>query len=304
MALNFPDSPTDGQVFNNYYWDDTATVWRNLSDLNTYANFSNTPTDTYTDGFGYKYISFTANGTLTVTRGGYADVLLVGGGGGGGRGRPVGTAQNGCGGGAGGMLYVENYYIEAGNHSIIVGSGGNGATSDDTVGLRGGDSRLGPIMSIGGGGGSSSNGPTAAGQNGGSGGGRYSSSYQLGVGFPGQGNNGGTGTTSNSNGAGGGGGAGAAGSDGVLTAGGAGGAGLANSITGTSLYYAGGGGGGGGAAGGGAGGIDGGGAGSNETPFVAAVSGTANTGGGGGGTLYGSPGGNGGSGIVIVSVRT
>ena len=70
MALNFPDSPTDGQVFNNYYWDDTAGVWRNLSDLNTYANYSNTTTDTNTDGFDYKYISFTANGTLTVTRGG------------------------------------------------------------------------------------------------------------------------------------------------------------------------------------------------------------------------------------------
>jgi hypothetical protein len=28
MALNFPNSPTDGQIYENFYWDATAGIWR------------------------------------------------------------------------------------------------------------------------------------------------------------------------------------------------------------------------------------------------------------------------------------
>ncbi|HEV8677525.1 MAG TPA: hypothetical protein VN701_01705, partial [Candidatus Paceibacterota bacterium] len=82
---------------------------------------------------------------------------------------------------------------------------------------------------------------------------------------------------------------------------GAGGAGIANSISGSTAYYAGGGGGGAWTAGAnnGAGGIGGGGAGGTSS-VVNGSNGTANTGGGGGGA-YSSTGGTGGSGIVIVS---
>jgi hypothetical protein len=83
-----------------------------------------------------------------------------------------------------------------------------------------------------------------------------------------------------------------------------GGAGLANSITGSSVYYAGGGGGGdngggtpsglgtGGVGGGGTGGYGGGGS----------TAGTANTGGGGGGGSSVGGGSTGGSGVCIISV--
>lgn len=41
MALNFPNSPADGDTYEDFYWDATAGIWRrqlsvtNLSDLNT-----------------------------------------------------------------------------------------------------------------------------------------------------------------------------------------------------------------------------------------------------------------------------
>ena len=28
MALNFPNNPTDGQVYENFFWDDAAGIWR------------------------------------------------------------------------------------------------------------------------------------------------------------------------------------------------------------------------------------------------------------------------------------
>lgn len=291
MALNFPDSPTDGQVFNNYYWDDTATVWRNLSDLNTYANFSNTPTDTYTDGFDYKYISFTANGTLTVTRGGYADILVVAGGGGGGGGTP----NSAGGGGAGGYIYIENYFLKVGNHDVVVGTGGASLTD-------GSESVFGKLVAVGGGAGQ----PTFGdGNKGGSGGG---GGYIFGTGGRAiltQGNAGGNGPGSGgTEPSPGGGGAGGAGESPATNGsfGGGGGAGLSNSITGSLAFYAGGGGGGqyysdagaGGSGIGGAGGISGG-AGNNAV---------ASTGSGGGGGSRSGAGGNGSDGIVIVRVRT
>ena len=63
------------------------------------ADFSNAATGTYSSGgVNYKYLTYTASGTLTVTKAGFADVLVVGGGGGGGK--------YGGGGGAGGSGIV------------------------------------------------------------------------------------------------------------------------------------------------------------------------------------------------------
>ena len=73
MALDFPSSPTDGQIYGKYYWNNTAGVWQLLSDTTTFGLASNTPTGSYTDGADYEYVSFTASGTLTVTRGGFFD---------------------------------------------------------------------------------------------------------------------------------------------------------------------------------------------------------------------------------------
>ena len=295
MALNFPDSPTDGQVFNNYYWDDTATVWRNLSDLNTYANFSNTPTGTYTDGFDYKYISFTANDTLTVTRSGFADILLVGGGGAGGH-------WGGGGGGAGGVLYIESIYLPDGSLDVVVGDGGvgypSGQAQQNFPGANGKPSSLWQYYVPGGGGGGSPgylwntttyySAPAPVGASAG-GKGVYSTGGQgsRSAGIPGIGNDGGLAFGGT---AGGGGGAGAVGGDATAGVQGNGGAGRSISITGSSVFYGGGGAGPSPATGGVGGG------GSNSA-------GTDGLGGGGAGASGTSLQHAGGSGIVIVRVR-
>ena len=286
MALNFPDSPTNGQIYEGFYWDNTVGVWQQISssDLTLAADFSNTPTGTYTDSFDYKYISFTSDGTLTVTRGGYADILVVGGGGAGGQ-------WYGGGGGAGGMLYIENAYLPAGSLDVVVGAGGSTPTGYRSVGQNGEASRLWQYIAPGGGGGgynnNASSGNTSPGLNGGSGGGGSNTSLAFGLGIVGLGNNGGPGGSDGSGG-------GGAGEPGDTDGFGYGGDGLSNSITGSAVIYAGGGAGGASGANG-VGGGAGGGAGRNE-----GVS-TPNLGGGGGG---GGTTGDGGSGIVIVRVKT
>ncbi len=230
--------------------------------------------------------------------------LIVAGGGGGGK--------FGAGGGAGGMVTSTASTVN-GDVVVTVGSGGAGST-DTSVGPGSGtNSSFNGMTATGGGGGGDR---FVAAQAGGSGGGGCTecsvpqagaagtqTASGLGAGF---GNNGGQ-SPGNTWGGGGGGGAGAVGGDGCSNACtvGAGGAGLANSISGSSVFYAGGGGGSprtdqsqnpgaGGNGGGGAGGTNG----------NAGTAGTANTGsGGGGGNFNGSffNGGAGGSGVVIVS---
>ena len=268
------------------------------------ADFSDTATGTYTDGgFNYKYITYTASGTLTVTTAGFADVLVVGGGGG-------GAVGQGGGGGGGGHLYKTNAYLESGSLTVTVGAGGGVQTSQANTGLNGltgNASRIGEYFSPGGAGGSgfsvqyaTTNVYAQDGQNGGSGSG--ASGYDNGAG-----RTGGTGTTdlgnnggnSASGAGGGGGGASAVGANATTNTGGAGGAGLANSITNTSVTRAGGGGGGGNTTGGAAG-TGGGGAGSSSTTGAA---GGVNTGGAGGGGISGNNTSAGGSGLVIVRVK-
>lgn len=301
-ASSAPGSPATGDI-----WYDTNSTpalakfydgssWQTFSE--GAADFSNSATGTYTDtGVDYKYITFTASGTLTVTKAGFADVLVIGGGG-------SGATWRGGGGGAGGHLYATNVYIPAGSNTVTIGAGGVGIAATDTIyqpGQNGNASRLGNFYSPGGGGGNaigenSSLGPRQSnGFNGGSGGGGGDFDAVGGAGTAGLGNNGGNAA---SLGGGGGGGAGAAGSNATSSSvGGNGGAGLANSITGSSVTRAGGGGGGSvstlGTGGSGGGGNAGG------TPGA----GTANTGGGGGASTGTTKGGNGGSGVVIVRVK-
>jgi hypothetical protein len=209
--------------------------------------------------------------------------LIVAGGGGGGQ-------DIGGGGGAGGLLTSTSSLIPGTTYSFTVGAGGvNNTVGNNSTGLG--------LTALGGGGG--------FGGAGGSGGGsRGSGGGTAGAGTAGQGNNGSSSTQSSGAGSGGGGGAGAAGGIGNNSASGNGGVGLANSITGSSVFYAGGGGGGGysvfsvaagsGGNGGGANGLQ------SGTPSAA----TANLGGGGGGGGVSSNGGAGGSGVVILSVPT
>ena len=259
--------------------------------------------EVFTTGNGYKVHVFKNSGTLNVTAPGEVEYLVVGGGGGGGCGR-------GGGGGAGGYRTgTLNLNIQQ-SYSVIIGSGGSGATSFANRGSSGSNSIIGAITSNGGGGGGAYN-DTASlrdGIGGGSGGGsgHGPSSGIGGAALPsGQGNVGGNSSSSSIAGAGGGG-AGSAGAN-VTTAniGSSGGSGISTSISGSSVTYAGGGGGGGEPAG--VGGTGGGGTGAIFTGSPNASSGTANTGGGGGGGAAGSnvpgAGGSGGSGIVIIRYR-
>jgi hypothetical protein len=226
--------------------------------------------------------------------------LIVGGGGG--SKSPTGCCTGTGGSGAGG--FVEGTYnaLRGVTYTVVVGAGGSAG--------RGNSSSVFGITAAGGGTGT-------AWQNiyvgdGGSGGGAGYDKYDfVGLGIPGQGNNGGLDDNIPPQaGGGGGGGAGAVGATGATsgkTTGADGGIGKQSSITGTATYYAGGGGAAvranwGQAGGtGGAGGLGGGGKGSDHNSDNA-VNGTSNTGGGSGGA-YGQSGGtskSGGSGVVIV----
>jgi hypothetical protein len=281
----------------------------------------------------YTIHTFTSSGTFNP--GPYVskvEVLVVGGGGGGG-------GVIGGGGGGGGVVYNSSITVTPNtNYTVTVGAGGNGGkgwqgdAGSTHPGSNGGSSSFNGVTALGGGGGASS----AAAKTGSSGGGGGFGSVAGASGTSGQGHSGGTSSDSGNKGAGGGG-AGANGSasgtyttsDGSCSTGqpgsgwvcrnggwlppdhpglgygGAGGAGVANSISGSSVYYGGGGGGGVRYAygNGGAGGAGGGGAGSNVT--TGAVGGTNGLGGGGGGAGYNTDsgsltGGKGGSGVVII----
>jgi hypothetical protein len=233
------------------------------------------------------------------------DILVVSGGGSGG-------AGYGGGGGGGAVKYFFNQSV-SGNTAVTVGAGGAAVriiSSGSEIANPGESSSFGNLVATSS---SAANAPNPNGGGGGGSGGGSGGSFGSasggtavsGMGYNG-GNSQGNGVNYWSVNGGGGGGAGAGGSLGTGGYGGAGGAGIANSITGTSVYYGGGGGGGvvHNANSGGAGGIGGGGAGSKGD--VSATNGTANTGGGGGGfgsmnaSQSNNPSGAGGSGIVIV----
>ena len=109
------------------------------------ADFSNAATGTYSSGgFNYKYITFSASGTLTVTQSGVADVVVVGGGGG------AGSQSGIVGGGGAGQLVAKTIDMTAATHTITIGAGGTTLTP---VGNQGNKTSLGTLVSAGGGGG-------------------------------------------------------------------------------------------------------------------------------------------------------
>ena len=280
------------------------------------------------------------NGTLTVAKAGWAEVLLVGGGGSGGSSYGWNSEKNGFaggGGGAGGLVHRAALWLEAGSYEIVVGAGG-AAPALYAPGNDGGDTFLRrasdgwELRAIGGGGGGSSPNGTdvttadfamAYGRSGGSGGGSTYGYGSLGwgdsppfylvgsAGTPGQGHGGGA-----SGGyyftAGGGGGAGAPGGSvggpDPSRSSGAGGDGLPCDVTGEEAWYAGGGGGGSSRYDGstmtpGTGGRGGGGSGAFQTGLLGTEEGVDGLGGGGGGAHGKSPattGYRGGSGFAAV----
>lgn len=182
-----------------------------LADSNVSATTGSPTITTFTDsGINYKSYKFTGSGSITFTKSGLIDVLVVAGAG-------SSTGNVGFGSGAGGMIRIDGFLVNAVTETITVGAGAGGG------GFRGGQSSIGKLTAVGGG-------PNAHNVNdlvcfGGSSGSKNAGSTS-GQNVAGQGNIGFVGGT---------GGGGGAGGNGGSTAGGVG---LADSITGTSVTYA------------------------------------------------------------------
>lgn len=262
-------------------------------------------------GINYTLLTFTSDGTLTVNKAGYFDLLLVGGGGSGGGGAPSGNSAGGGGGGGDvvGLDVLCRVYLDATTYSVDVGAGGAANFTGGGSG-SGARSTLAGIVAIGGGtGGDTSNRTDDAaylrvGSNGGSAGGSaatYDNVQVTAMGY--KGNNGGYGDaiiSANGTGAGGGGGAGGAGGNGTATVGGAGGNGadISGFIGGATYYVAAGGGG----AANGTGGAAGNGGVAGQGTNAVGNNGVNYGAGGGGGKSNGTvlAGGNGQAGVVYV----
>lgn len=215
MALDFPDSPNDGDVYEGFVYSSNVNAW-----TLRYDNF-----DTF-----------------------LVDYVVVAGGGG--AGYHIGGNQLAGGGGAGG--YTESTQkLKRGSYSITVGAGGSGSGNGFSP-TNGSDSVFGHLTMIGGGSGGSFY-PAKSSQNGGSGGGGYANEVTAGLGTIMQGQNGGT--SDGYNGSYGGGGGGADSDATAPGLGSSGGVGKSSRISGTLVQRAGGGGGsnGGGRYGGGSG---------------------------------------------------
>ena len=275
--INFPDSPSDGDIFGEHRYNATKGVWEwhVLPGNTTAADFVKTG-----QVFGY-----------------FTEYLVVAGGGAGATGES--SLRGGGGGGAGGYRSsvlgessgenssAEERLILNGSFSVTVGAGG-AAPVGYGVGTSGNDSIFYSIKSDGGGRGSPAG--SIAFESGGSGGGAGDTvTSQSGAGTSNQGHRGGYGQNSGSNGGGGGGGGGAAsiGSNGASSIGGNGGSAISSSITGSSVARAAGGKGGNRSAGAGSSGSEN----------------TGNGGVGGGGANNQAAGGAGGSGVVIFKLH-
>jgi hypothetical protein len=271
--------------------------------LDSSSGVGNTVSNPVTNGSTVYTFTTTANLTstnlFTVTPNftGTISYLVVAGGG---AGAADGTTQPGNGGGgAGGYLTGTLSVTNGVAYSVQVGGGGLGV-STGVIPPNGANSIFATITSAGGGGGGFY--LNQPGENGGSGGGGGPGGFGVGgIATPsGQGNNGGSG--GGTTGGGGGGGAGGVGASSSGGNGGNGGTGLANTISGSTTFYAGGGGGSSSSTGGtGGSSIGGNGA---SGPGIGNP-GSSNTGSGGGasvgsGSLPRYKSGDGGSGIVIL----
>ncbi len=226
-----------------------------------------------------KIHTFTSDGTLSVSTGGTAQVLAVGGGG-------PGGPDCGGGGGGGGYVYTSSFSLSTGNISVDIGGSYQSTYFSSITATRGG---LGGALENNGG---------AGGSGGGAGGWWTTSGTRIG-GTGSQGYNGGNSGQYLAGGGGGGGGQIGQTAPGWKDAG-DGGNGYTSSISGASVTYSGGGGGGsgltaglGGTGGGGDGGV-------KEVGTGLGENGTNGRGGGGGGGGSARNGGSGGSGILII----
>ena len=123
-------------------------AWKKLTDATVNATGGD---EIYVQG-QYKIHKFYNSGTFNVIdsdANAYMDFLIVGGGGGGGC--SDGNCSNG-GGGAGGLVYKSNVPVVKGGFPVVIGSGGQGYSNQDTKGDNGSDSTFMGYVALGGGG--------------------------------------------------------------------------------------------------------------------------------------------------------
>jgi hypothetical protein len=155
-----------------------------------FANFSNSPTGTYIENnVTYKYVTYTGNGSLVVTKAGFLDVFLVGGGGG-----SSADGNNRIGGGGAGGIRYGAFLVPAGTYTVTIGGGGGGAVN---FAGTGGTTSISSVLSVGGGSGGNSGfvSQINSAGGGGSGGGFFFDANQSGGGTSFGGGAGGSGTT-------------------------------------------------------------------------------------------------------------
>ena len=87
------------------------------SNLGGWAEATGGTESTYT---GYKVHTFNSSGTLTVTKGGKVEALMVAGAG-------AGGGHHAGGGGAGGLIVLTEAILGAQEYAISIGGGGTGA---------------------------------------------------------------------------------------------------------------------------------------------------------------------------------
>lgn len=301
VGMTAYSTATGLQVYNGTAWVDVSTGYGVASGANSTATIT-------VSGTSYTLLTFTSSGTLTVSKAGLFDVLLVGGGGGGGR---RSSTNVGSGGGGGGAVIQQTIYLSA-NATVTVGAKGAAQTGLNSTGNPGTFSRVNQLCAGGGGGGMGDAAATLLYRNidgAGSGGGSFGAvangtEYTAGRALITVGaNNGGEGGFTSNAAGGGGGGSTQAGQNNSGNNGGAGGTGtdVSTFIGGSALFHgAGGGGGSVGATGGTAGNSTGGNGGSSAAQGSNATATNYGCGGGGGATTQG---GAGADGVVYVRFR-
>ena len=277
--INFPDSPSDGDIFGEHRYNATKGVWEwYVLPGDTTAEDLLLPGQFLGYGIEYLVIAGGGGGARTDVSNNYG-----GGGGGGAGGYRSSVVGESSGGGA---SYEPKLNTFLGTYNITIGAGGSGST---TQGSKGQDSIFGSIVSDGGGGAGGSSNATSGGS-GGAGSGTGSGSTLGASGTPNQGFSGANGTFIGGVLSGGGSGGGAGGSGTAETNGPPGGIGVSSSITGVLTERA--------VGGSGASGYLGGG-----NVAKGGGNGEQNKGNGGNGSEYRDPG-SGGSGVVIFKISS
>ena len=158
MALNFPSSPADGDVYDNFVWDAAAAVWRpnrgtlaSLKDVSItspangdYLYYNGT---TWVNGNGYRLkdvLVYTADSTFTKASYPWLRAMTIkmqGAGGGGGGAATTTATQTAVGGAGGAGAYAEFFLTDlsglASSATVTIGAAGAAGTAGANAGGNG-----------------------------------------------------------------------------------------------------------------------------------------------------------------------